>query len=411
MAERLMDADMRARPARLPLYALLAANAVSLTGNALSQVAIPWYVLQTTGSAAQTGVTAFFGTLPLILGAFFGGALVDRIGHQRSSVISDLLSGVSVLLIPILAATTGLQFWQLLALVFLGALFDAPGVAARQALLPDLARRGGMTLERANVIFSTVQRASTMVGPLLAGGLIAALGAGKVLIIDAATFAVSAALVGLLIPAARVAAPASRRYWADVTDGWRFLMSQRLLRTVIIAATISNFLLSPVFSVILPVYVNELYGDAARLGVLLAVFGAGAVGGAMLYGLWSDRLARRTIFVGGFAIDGLIIPLIALAPPFWVLLGLMALNGLAIGPLNPMVHTLVQERTPAEMRARVFGVLMALAYVAMPAGMLAAGYLAESFGVRAALLVFGAGSLALALWLLLDRSIRRIDAA
>ena len=121
---------------RGPLFALFAANAVSMTGNVAALIAIPWFVLETTGSAAKTGVTAFAALLPVVLSGLFGGALVDRLGYRRASILSDLASSGAVAAIPLLHSTIGLEFWQLLVLVFLGGLLDAPGSSARTALLP-----------------------------------------------------------------------------------------------------------------------------------------------------------------------------------------------------------------------------------------------------------------------------------
>ncbi len=166
---------------RLPVAALLAANTVSLAGNALTAIAIPWFVLETTGSAARVGLVGFSAAVPAVLAAFFGGAIVDRLGFKQSSVVSDLLSGVTVALIPLLHQTVGLPFAGLLGLVFLGALLDAPGVTARQALFPDLVALAGIRLEGANAAYQTVHRLSQLLGPALAGVLIALLGASNVL--------------------------------------------------------------------------------------------------------------------------------------------------------------------------------------------------------------------------------------
>lgn len=143
---------------RLPLYTFLAANAISMIGNNLTMVAVPWFVLETTGSAAKTGLVGFFTALPAVLAAFFGGTLVDRLGYKRMSIISDLASGLTVAMIPLLYLSIGLQFWQLLLLVFLSALLDAPGNTARQALLPDLAALTATPPERVNAWQQTIQR-------------------------------------------------------------------------------------------------------------------------------------------------------------------------------------------------------------------------------------------------------------
>lgn len=124
---------------RTPLLALLAATGISYAGNTMTLVAVPWFVLQTTGSAGLAGLAAFFATLPVALSAGLGGVLVDRLGYRRASITADVASGVTIALVPILHLTVGLPFWGLLALVFLGALLDAPGHTARSALVPELA--------------------------------------------------------------------------------------------------------------------------------------------------------------------------------------------------------------------------------------------------------------------------------
>jgi MFS family permease len=165
-----------ARARRAPFYALLAANAVSMNGNALAQLAIPWFVLETTGSAARAGLAAACGLLPSIPAAFFGGVLVDRLGHKRASVGADLASALAVALIPALHARGLLTFGLLLALVFLGALLDAPGATARASLLPDLAGLARLRLERANAVHEVIESGAQATGPLLGGLAIAWLG-------------------------------------------------------------------------------------------------------------------------------------------------------------------------------------------------------------------------------------------
>ena len=218
---------------RVPILALLAANAVSETGNVLAFVAIPWFVLQTTGSAVRTGLTGAAFLLAAVMAGIFGGPVVDRIGFKRTSIVADLAGAVTVALVPLLYHTVGLLFWQLLVLVFLGGFLDAPGHTARQSLVPDLAGRAGMGIERANSAFQGIQFASLLLGPPLAGLLITLFALGNVLWIDAATFVVSAALVATLVPVPRRVrtpgpdvpagiSPSSRKDWrlSAVTGSW-----------------------------------------------------------------------------------------------------------------------------------------------------------------------------------------------
>ncbi|WP_433514847.1 hypothetical protein ACQP2T_04010 [Nonomuraea sp. CA-143628] len=127
-------------------------------------LAVPWFVLETTGSAALTGMAAFASTLPIVISAAFGGTLVDLIGFRRAGVLSDVASGLIVIAIPALFLTTGLSFPVLLALVFVRWLTATPGETARKAMVPDLAEPARVKIERATAAYDGVNRGARMVG-------------------------------------------------------------------------------------------------------------------------------------------------------------------------------------------------------------------------------------------------------
>ncbi len=290
---------------RGPFLALLSANAISLLGSTLTSLAIPWFVLTTTGSAARTGVTAFCQALAIVIASFVGGAVVDRLGHKRASVIADLGSGLIVVLIPLLYRTTGLAFWQLLVLVFVRSFFDTPGSTARAALVPDVAALAGISLERANASVQAVARGARLLGAPLAGGLIAVLGSSQVLWIDGATFFASAAIIARVLPRRVMTVEPRKRYRDEISTGLRFIWNDRLLRSIVGTVAITNLFESPIFAVILPVYVQQGLGSAVSLGVLIASVGGGALVGALVFGALGPRLPRRLTFVGAFLLLGL----------------------------------------------------------------------------------------------------------
>src|SRR5688572_31002634 len=228
----------------IPLYSLFIANAISLVGNVFSLIAIPWFVLQTTGSATQTGITGFFTILPVVLAGFFGGTLIDRLGYKRTSIIADYASGITTALIPLLYATIGLEFWQLLVLVFLGALLDAPGSTARSALLPELAEQAGMPIERATSLIHVIERGARLVGAPLAGLLIGLMGTANVLWLNAASFVVSAAIIGLMIPTITPATEETKsgKYFEELKDGLRFIARDKLILSIVVMVMLTNFL-------------------------------------------------------------------------------------------------------------------------------------------------------------------------
>ena len=401
-----------ARPAlreRVPIFALLSANTVSMTGNMMTAVAVPWFVLQTTGSAAKMGITgAAIGT-GTVLAAFFGGPLVDRLGFKRASVVADVASGATVALIPLLHLAGVLAFWQLLVLVFLGALLDVPGATARMSLLPDLARRAGTPLERANSAGESIQALSMLVGPPLAGVLIALLEPSRVLWVDAATFAVSAALVALAVPAGAREPSEPSSYLADLREGLRFIRGSAVLVSMLLTFAIVNFLAGPLFTVILPVYARANFGEALDLGLLVGGFGFGSLLGAVLFGVAGRKLPRRATFVGSFLLAGLPMWALAAQPSLPVSVALLVTVGVMAGPINPIAITVIQEATPAGMLGRVTGLAIGASLMAAPLGMLAAGGALEWLGVRGTLLAMAAGFTAVSVALLFTPALRALD--
>lgn len=377
---------------RVPLGALVAANVVSIAGNRLTQLAIPWYVLQSTGSVTKTGLVAFFSLLPFVLSSALGGAIVDRLGYRRASVVADLASGASVLAIPLLHHTVGLPFAVLLALVFTGALLDAPGQTARDAILPDLVERAGTTLERGTSLADGSSRAASMLGAPLAGVLIAVLGPVDVLLVDAASFAVSALLMRALVPdAARpTAGEGAGAYLAQVREGFAFLARTPIVRAMVLMVVVTNMLDAAMGGVLMPVFASSVLDSVVALGLMSGVMGAGAVLGALLFAWQGHRLPRVPTLVAAFTAGG---PsrffLLAAAPALGPILVGYGAAGVAIGPINPILSTIQYQQVPPRLRARVFGATSAAVMAAAPLGALLAAAAVEVLGLRATLIAMG----------------------
>jgi MFS family permease len=375
---------------RLPLYALFAADTISLSGNVIALVAIPWFVLQETGSAALTGLTGFFTWLPIVFAAFFGGVVVDRLGFRPTSIVADFASAGAVAAIPALHLTVGIELWQLFVLVFFGALLDAPGATARRSLLPDLAELAQMRMERATSIAQAIRQGSFLIGAPIGGLLVATLGAPNALWADGASFLASAALVGALVPTVVTFAREEKTgYLADLAEGLRFVWGDRLIRAIVVTVLLTNFLDAPLGSVILPVLAKNEFGSAEHLGLLLGVFGAASIVGAAAFGAIGHRLPRRRTFVISFFVTGIPYMALATTPSLGVTLAIAAAFGIAGAPLNPILNTVGYERIPAVLRGRVLGTITAGAYSAIPLGILGGGVLVEAIGVGPTLLAIG----------------------
>ncbi|MFE5854577.1 MFS transporter [Streptomyces sp. NPDC056500] len=382
---------------RGPLAHVLAANAVSITGNSLTLVGVPWFALETTGSPAKAGLVAFCATLPVVVAAIAGGPIIDRTGRRRISIISDTVCAISVATIPLLHYADLLHFWMLCALMAVTGLFHAPGETARYVLLPQLAVIAGTPIPRAASIFDAVSRGARMAGAALAGVLIALTGAETVLLLDALTFAGSALLIHFGVRNVAAAEPSKntrpvslRTYTGELREGYSFLLRDPLLFGITLMVMLTNGLDQAWSAVLLPVHAKENLGGAGELGMLVALFAGCALLGALLYGAIGERFPRRVVFTVAFMIAGAPKYVGAALTDGTVPLALiLAAGGIGAGMINPILTTVVYERVPDALRSRVAGVTVAGALLTTPLGGLAAGFLIEQVGLWTTLWVLG----------------------
>ncbi|MCZ4328150.1 MFS transporter [Brachybacterium paraconglomeratum] len=371
-------------PGSAPLRALLVSHTLSRTGNVITVFAVPFAVLSTGGDAVQVGIAAAATTAPIVIGGPLGGALVDRLGHVRSSVLSDLISGANLALIPLLAGAGLLPFGALLALVFLGGLLDTPGETARRVLLPPLSEQARIPIERSIGFLDGTTRLSTLLGAPLAGILVASLGPYPALYLTATAFAASALLTATAVrlPAGTLPGRSGRSYWRDLKDGFQFVVHDPLLIRIIGLVLITNTLDAARSGTLMPLYAVENLNGPGSLGIVVGTFGAAAFIGTVVFGYIAHRLPRRIPFTLCFTIAGGY----ALAPAFGFhtpgMIATAALCGLAAGALNPIIGAVQYQRVPAGLRARVFGLVTAGAWAGMPLGGLVGGVGASLVGVR-----------------------------
>lgn len=411
--DRLSTASTRSTRGLLALITLLGGHGLSLLGNVITVIVVPLYVLHDTGSVLATGVAGVFATVPVIVGGALGGVLVDRIGFRTAAIVADLASGATILLIPVLAATTGLPFPVLLTLVFLSGLLDTPGNTAKSALVPDLAEGAGLSVARATGIHSAVSRSAAMIGASVAAVCVVWLGPLNALVIDAATFAVSALVLWVGVPrhadarpgpaddATPLAAPdlagplatpptGRRGYWTDLAAGIRFLHHRPLLRNLVLMIVVTNCFDAAGITVLMPAYASTVGADGAIFGVMVAVFSGGALAGAGLFTWLGQRWPRRPVLVVSFLLAGAP-PYLAMAAgvPVPVLLSVLAVAGLAAGSINPLITTVLYERVPRQLRARVLGAMTTGVSLGLPLGSLGAGLAVTAAGLVPVLLAVG----------------------
>jgi MFS family permease len=379
------------------ILGLLAAHGISTLGTSMSFLAIPWFVLVTTGSATATGLAVFAEMMPYVLVQALGGPLVDRYGPWRVSVHTDLVAALAMGVIPALHVLGGLSLPVLLGAVAVAGAFRGAGDVARRVLLPRVTQVSGMSLERASGLHDGTRRLAGLLGSPLAGVLIAIASAPVVVAVDAATFLVSAGLVAAIPKEGRGtdeegdAEATGESYLSHLREGLAYLRRDRLLLGMAAMIVVTNLLDQAFAAVLLPVWVRQELGSPVALGTIGACFGVGAVAGNALMAWLGPRLPRRIPFAISFLICG--------APRFvalaWLtelspVLAVAILAGLGAGGINPALGAASYERVPARLQARVLGAVGALAWLGIPFGGLVGGGLMDAFGLRVALLACGA---------------------
>jgi MFS family permease len=345
-----------------------------------------------------------------------GGPLVDRVGFRRGTVLADVASAATVASIPALHLAGLLEYWHIVVLVFVLTSINSLGDTAKLALVPALARLAQMPPERVNARDRAVARLGSVLGPFLAGALIAGIGAANVLFVDAATFCVSALLVAVGVPRsldAREPQPArsdTRQYLSELAEGLRFVRSTSFLLWMILVATVGNLFDQPLMTVVAPVYAKEIYGSPATFGALVGSFGAGAFAGSLLFGGIGRGWPRRRTFLTSYVVGAcLIYGTLALSPPVVVAIVAAGLAGLAFGPVNPIFATVTQEHTPPHLLGRVFGVLTAIAQAAFPIGAVIAGVAVQQTGLIPTIIGMGVLYVGITLAMFFNRALRGMD--
>ena len=346
----------------LPLY--LTATATSLFGNASIAIVLPWLVLERTGDPALAGIVAAVSAVPAALAAFAGGHLIDKVGRRRMSVLADIGSALSVAGLAIVDAAVGLDVFWFIALGVLGALFDVPGMTARETLLANVSETSGVPLDKIASLRGMLFGLSFLAGPALAGWLLTVLPSISVVWITAACSALAALAIGVMPLATSSPVPHED---TSPLAGLTLIRRSRPLLSLLIISLASVILVGPLLSVVLPAHFTALAAPGL-LGLTLSAYAVGTMAGSAVYG-WLFAGRRWAAWVTAnllYAASGI---LIATLDGFWLVAAGMVAAGLGSGLLQPITTVVLTEQVPDALRGRVFGTYSALQMVATPLGL------------------------------------------
>lgn len=368
------------------LVGVLSAQAFSWTGTRLSAVALPWFVLTTTGSPARTGLVVFAEMGPYVLGQLLSGPVIDRVGARRVSLVGDVVSMLAVAVVPIGYATGLLRFWLLVVAVVIVGAARGPGDAAKLVLVPHATARAAVPLERGMGIAGTIERLASTVGPALAAVTIALLGGPYGLVVTSVLFGLGGLVIATTVTGGRTTRSATSSYRKSLGAGARQLWSDRLQRSIALMMALTNLLDGAWIAVLLPEWARDSGRGASVVGLLVGAMSAGAVVSGIVAAAVAHRLPRRPAYLIGYVLGGAPRFLVlAFGLPLWCVAAVFVASGLATGFVNPIIGVVQFEHSPAGLYARVRSMVTAVAWSGVPFGGLVGGGLVVACGLPATL--------------------------
>jgi MFS family permease len=395
------------------LLLTMSSQAASTFANQVVAFVIPWLVLSRTGSALNAGGVAFATGIASVFGTLFGGVIVDRIGGRRTAIVSDALSLVTVVALVVALVVDFVPLWLIVVTQVCGVLFDGPGMVARDALVPRVARQDEVPLVRATSLQETLQNTALFVGPLAAGLLIAAVAEAGTLLVAAVMFAAAMLLIAGLERQRPVhdqrLTPA--RALADVGEGFRYIVAEPLLGplTLLLVAWVAVYV--PLSTLIFPAWFNFARESPGALGLFLGAQALGGVLGGLAFAAVGPKVSQFWWFVSTevVATAGLAALLVTEPGSAAAVVLSFGVGLIAAGSL-PIINTAYYSRTPEELLGRVNGTSFAMVLAALPFSSLAFGWLINATAPETAITVVVAANAVMVAAFALIPAMRLVDA-
>lgn len=392
----------RARDFRL----LWLSQSISMIGDALVLVAVGLFVTRLTGDPTDVGLVLGAYSLPVVLFVLLGGVLADRLPRQLVMVASDVARCVLHAALAVLIATGVVEVWHM---VVIGALYGTAEAFSRPAytgLLPQTVDEED--IQPAQALSGVSAQLAEIVGPALATALVLTVGGAAAFAVDAATFALSAALLLRIRTRERGERGASATVLVELREGWVAVRERAWVWATVLAFSVALLVaLTPYFVLGASVAV-QVYGSDAVYGIATAAWGVGTLTGAIVGSRWKPQ---RPMLAGvvGCLFWPLGISLFAVGPPVLVVYGFMVLSGVGIGLFTVWWETALAQRIPPHLLSRVSAWDWMGSLALMPIGYVLAGPVGAALGEVEVMTVGGLlGGLAMAL-ALLPRSTRQLE--
>jgi len=367
--------NVPATPAQHPLRErnfrlLLTGSTISLLGDQCYLVALPWLVLQMTGSSVAMGTILMAAAIPRAVLMLLGGVLTDRISPRKIMMSTASARTIFVGVIGALVWFHILHIWELYALSFAFGVADAFAIPAGQAYLPSLVKRE--QLVAANSVFQSTAQLTTIGGPAPAGLLIRAFGVAWAFILDAISFLFIIGALWMLPDPAQAPAGARKAMWASIAEGIGHVRKDVALRSLVLVIAVMNFCIAGPGAVGIAYLVKTRLGSPTAYGLAVSALAAGGLMGALLAGVWRVR-QRGVLILSSCVAIGLCLATLGFAGRLWSVAGTLLLMGVTAGLANVQIIAWIQQRIEAAVRGRVMSVVMLAALGLTPISLALAG--------------------------------------
>jgi MFS family permease len=364
----------------------------SLVGTWITRVATSWMIYRLTGSALLLGLIGFAGQIPTFFLAPFAGVLVDRWNRHRVLLVTQVLAMLQSAGLAALAFSGTVTVGRVAALSVLQGLINAFDMPARQAMVSEMVEARA-DLANAIALNSTLVNLARLVGPSIAGVLLAAFGEGWCFALDALSYvAVIASLLAMRLKI-RVVAPSTKHVLAELADGFRYVAGHKPIRSILLLLGLVSLTGVP-YVVLMPIFAARVLGGGPHvLGILMGAAGLGAVVGALWLASRPSVLGLGRILVGFGAAFGVGLAGFSFSRWMWLSVPLLVVVGAGMMVQMAASNTLVQTLVDEDKRGRVMS-FYAVAFFGMaPIGSLAAGWLGDRIGAPATVLAGGIATL------------------
>lgn len=350
---------------------------VSLTGTWMQSVAQSWLVYQMTGSVVLLGMIGFAGQIPVFLIAPFGGAVADRFDRRKILVITQSCAMLTAFVLAILTLTGNIQVWHLFVLALCFGLANAFDIPTRQAFVSDMVAREDLL--NAIALNSSMFNGARIVGPAIAGILVASVGEGWCFFGNAVSYI--AVITGiLLMKITPVFRERKGSTLANIAEGFSFVATNAPVRGLLLLLGLISLMGMP-YAVLMPIFASKILGGGSQtLGLLMGASGIGALAAALILASRKEvfGLGRWVAVTSGTF--GIALILFSFSTNFWLSLIILVPVGFSMMTQMSSSNTLIQAMVPDELRGRVMSVYSMMFMGMAPLGALLAGTLAEILG-------------------------------